>query len=257
MVVDGIRSWVRSSPGTHIWLLIIGITSLVVASASEGLEAFLLHRNSSNIHELNKHPLESLLISGFWIETPSSFALYAVLFELFHANVERWIGTLRWLCVVAVAHVAATLISQEILLHAIESHSAPRSMKHVVDIGVSYGLAGAVGVLTYRVPRPWRWLYLMGAVAFFAVPMLTGGTFTDIGHAIALGLGLACWSLTRGRPPWRWDAGRARRAALEAAGAARQVAGAARQAPRGARGTALSRRDAPGRPRSRPPRSRR
>lgn len=285
MVVDGIRSWVRSSPGTHIWLLIIGITSLVIASASEGLEAFLLHRNSSNIHELNKHPLESLLISGFWIETPSSFALYAVLFEVVHANVERWLGTLRWLCVVAVAHVAATLISQEILLHAIESHSAPRSMKHVVDIGVSYGLAGAVGVLTYRVPRPWRWLYLVGAVAFFAVPLLTGGTFTDIGHAIALGLGLACWSLARDRPPWRWDAGRARRAALEAAGAARQAAGAAREAAgaarqrtgaarqrtgatrqesgaarRGsgaARGTALSRKDAPGRPRSRPPRSRR
>nr|WP_229350707.1 rhomboid-like protein [Streptomyces sp. UNOB3_S3] len=264
VVVDGIRSWVRSSPGTHIWLLIIGITSLVIASASEGLEAFLLHRTSSNIHELNKHPLESLLISGFWIVSPSSFALYAVLFELFHANVERWLGTLRWLCVVAVAHVAATLISQQILLRAIESHSAPRSMKHVVDIGVSYGLAGAVGVLTYRVPRPWRWLYLVGAVAFFAVPLLTGGTFTDIGHAIALGLGLACWSLTRDRPPWRWDPGRARRAALEAAGtarqaaeAARQAAGTARQAAGAAKDAALSRRDAPGRPRSRPPRSRR
>ncbi len=202
VTVDGIRGWVRSSPGTHIWLLIIGITSLVIASASEGLESFLLHRSSSNIHELNRHPLQSLLISGFWIANPSSFLLYAALFELIHANVERWLGTLRWLATVAVAHVAATLISQEVLLMAIESHSAPRSMKHVVDIGVSYGLAGASGVLTYRVPRPWRWLYLVGAVLFFAVPLTTGGTFTDIGHAIALALGLACWPLTRGRPTW-------------------------------------------------------
>ncbi|MFI9239106.1 rhomboid-like protein [Streptomyces sp. NPDC053079] len=202
VTVDGIRGWVRSSPGTHIWLLIIGITSLVIASASEGLESFLLHRSSSNIHELNRHPLRSLLISGFWIANPSSFLLYAALFELIHANVERWLGTLRWLVTVAVAHVAATLISQEVLLMAIESHSAPRSMKHVVDIGVSYGLAGASGVLTYRVPRPWRWLYLVGAVLFFAVPLTTGGTFTDIGHAIALALGLACWPLTRGRPTW-------------------------------------------------------
>ncbi|MFI9204146.1 rhomboid-like protein [Streptomyces sp. NPDC053048] len=203
-----VRAWVRSTPGTHIWLLVIGITSLVIASASEGLEAFLLHRTSSNIHELDQHPLQSLLISGFWMVNPSSFLLYAVLFEVFHANVERWLGTARWLCVVAVAHIAATLISQEILLLAIESHSAPRSMKHVVDIGVSYGLAGSVGVLAYRVPRPWRWAYLAGAVLFFAVPLTTGGTYTDIGHAIALALGLALWPLTRGRPTWRRPTGR-------------------------------------------------
>ncbi|GHC36256.1 rhomboid-like protein [Streptomyces cinnamoneus] len=240
MTVDAIRlrtrSWVRSSPGTHIWLLIIGITSLVIASASEGLESFLLHRTSSNIHELNKHPMQSLLISGFWIADPSSFLLYAVLFELFHANVERWIGTLRWLATVAAAHIAATLISQEVLLLAIQSHSAPRSMKHVVDIGVSYGLAGSAGVLTYRVPRPWRWCYLAGTVLFFAVPLLTGGTYTDVGHAIALALGLACRPLTRGRP--EWDGRRARRAVPAA------VPEAVRRR--------LGGRDAPGRPRCRP-----
>ncbi|MEV4432094.1 rhomboid-like protein [Streptomyces sp. NPDC049555] len=227
----GIRTWIRTSPGTHIWLLIIGITSLVIASASEGLEAFLLHRTSSNIHELNKHPLQSLLISGFWIESPSSFLLYAALFEIVHANVERWIGSLRWLVTVAAAHIAATLISQEVLLLAIRSHSAPRSMKHVVDIGVSYGLAGAVGVLAYRVPRPWRWAYLVGAVAFFGVPLLTGGTFTDVGHAIALAIGLGCRPLTRGRPPWSWDG------------------------PTTAVRAVLSRTDAQGRGRSRPRRS--
>ncbi len=246
--IHGIRGWVRTSPGTHIWLLIIGITSLVVASASEGLETFLLHRTSSNIHELNKHPLQSLLISGFWIANPSSFALYAVLFEVVHANVERWIGTWRWLCTVAVAHVAATLISQEVLLLAIQSHSAPRSMKHVVDIGVSYGLAGAVGILTYRVPRPWRWLCLAGAVAFFAVPLLTGGTFTDVGHAIALGLGLALWPLTWGRPTWDWPPRRL---------PSRSFKRPPEQPPVPSPDRPVSRTGAPGRPRSRPPRSRR
>ncbi|MEU4209904.1 rhomboid-like protein [Streptomyces sp. NPDC026206] len=237
MTVDGIRSWVRSSPGTHIWLLIIGITSLVITAASEGLESFLLHRTSSNIHELHKHPLQSVLISGFWIADPSSFLLYVVLFELVHANVERWTGTLRWLVTVAVAHIAATLISQEVLLMSIQSHSAPRSMKHVVDIGVSYGLAGAAGILTYRVPRPWRWLYLAGAVLFFAVPLTAGGTYTDIGHAIALGLGLACWPLTRGRPTWNADVARIPVAVAVA------VPDAVRQRPAG--------RAVPGRPRCR------
>ncbi|WP_344963595.1 rhomboid-like protein [Streptomyces thioluteus] len=197
-----VRAWVRSSPGTHIWLLIIGVTSLVIAAASEGLETFLLHRTSSNIHELAEHPLQSLLISGFWIESPSSFLLYAALFELVHANVERWAGTLRWLFTVGVAHVAATLISQEVLLLAIEHHAAPRAMKHVVDIGVSYGLAAAAGLLSYRVPRPWRWGWLAGLVLFFATPMLTGATFTDVGHSVAVLVGLGCGPLVRGLPPW-------------------------------------------------------
>ncbi|WP_229322709.1 rhomboid-like protein [Streptomyces sp. UNOC14_S4] len=198
----------HSAPGTHIWLLIIGVTSLVIVAASQDLDNFLFHRNSSNIHQLNKHPLRSLLVSGFWIENPSSFLLYAVLFELVHANVERWIGTWRWLLTVAVGHVAATLVSQEIVLLSIEKHSLPHSMKHVVDIGVSYGLASAAGVLAYRVPLPWRWAYVVGLVLFFGVPLAAGGTFTDVGHAIALAIGFACWPLTWGRPTWRLPVGR-------------------------------------------------
>ncbi|MEU4731555.1 rhomboid-like protein [Streptomyces sp. NPDC023588] len=192
-----LRSWIRSSPGTHIWLLIIAVTSIVVVIAPDRVEHVLLHRNSSNIHQLDKYPVRALLSSAFWIENPASLALYAVLFELFHAPVERWLGTLRWLTIVATAHIVATLVSQKVLLMAIQDHRAPRSMTRVVDIGVSYGLAAAVGVLTYRLPGPWKWIYLTGAVAFFAGPLATGGTFTDLGHAIALAVGLLAWPLTR------------------------------------------------------------
>ncbi|MFE1825635.1 rhomboid-like protein [Streptomyces yangpuensis] len=192
-----LRSWIRSSPGTHIWLLIIAVTSIIVAIAPDQLDRVLLHRNSSNIHQLVQHPVRALISSAFWIANPASLALYAVLFEVFHAPVERWLGTLRWLVIVATAHVVATLISQKVLLTAIQDHRAPRSMTHVVDIGVSYGLAASIGVLTYRLPSPWRWLYLAGAVAFFGIPLATGGTFTDLGHAIALAVGLLSWPLTR------------------------------------------------------------
>ncbi|MET9695521.1 rhomboid-like protein [Streptomyces sp. NPDC006529] len=196
-----LRSWIRASPGTHAWLLIIAVTSVIVAVAPEGVDHFLFHRNSSNIQQLVKHPFQALVGSAFWIENPASLALYAVLFEVFHASVERWLGTLRWLAIVATAHVVATLISQQLVLTAIRDHRAPRSMAHVVDIGVSYGLAAAVGVLTYRLPNPWRWLYLAGAVAFFGLPLATGGTFTDAGHAIALSIGLLAWPLTRNPHP--------------------------------------------------------
>ncbi|MFE2282720.1 rhomboid-like protein [Streptomyces sp. NPDC059443] len=196
-----VRSWIRAAPGTHIWLLIIAVTSIVVVLVPDHLEHILLHRNSSNIHELARHPIRALLSSAFWIENPASLALYVLLFEIFHANVERWLGTLRWLLIVATGHITATLISQKVVLMAIRDNRAPRSMVHVVDIGVSYGLATAVGVLAYRLPSPWRWFYLAGSVAFFGLPLATGGTFTDLGHAIALSVGLLAWPLTRRAHP--------------------------------------------------------
>ncbi|MEU8773071.1 rhomboid-like protein [Streptomyces sp. NPDC048606] len=197
-----LRSWIRSSPGTHVWLLIIVVTGIVVAIAPDRVDHALFHRNSSNIHQLDQYPIRALIGSAFWIENPASLPLYALLFEVFHATVERWLGTLRWLLIVATAHVVATLASQKLLLMAIQDHRAPHSMTHVVDIGVSYGIAASVGVLTYRLPDPWRWLYLAGAVAFFGIPLLTGGTFTDFGHAVSLAVGLLAWPLTLHPQPY-------------------------------------------------------
>ncbi|MFG2718734.1 rhomboid-like protein [Streptomyces sp. NPDC048416] len=197
-----VRAWVRSTPGTHIWLLTIAVTSLVIQLSTREFERFLFHRNSSNIHELTKHPVQSLFTSAFWIENPSSLLLYLVLFEIVHGTVERWLGTLRWLCTVVVGHVVATLISQEYVLWSIQNQHLPRrlahAMSHVVDIGVSYGLAASAGILVYRLPRPWCWLYLAGVLGFFGIPLATGGTFTDLGHVTALFIGFACWPLTRG-----------------------------------------------------------
>ncbi|MET9953232.1 rhomboid-like protein [Streptomyces sp. NPDC006339] len=260
-----IRSWVRSSPGTHLWLAVIALTSLVVALSPDGLGHTLLHRHSSNLYELSRHPVRALLGSAFWIENPESLLFYAVLFEVFHAPVERWLGTLRWLAVVATAHIAATLISQTVVLEAIRDHDVPRSMAHVVDIGVSYGLAASAGVLTYRLARPhWRRLYLAAAVGFFTVPLVTTRTYTDLGHAISLVVGLAFRPLTRPRHGpntdenrW-WGRGarthtegvRERGGRFERAEANR----AGRPAPR--TDASRSRAGAPGRRRCRPPRSR-
>ncbi|SDK80417.1 rhomboid-like protein [Streptomyces indicus] len=194
-----VRSWVRSAPGTHVWLLIIFCTSLVIVFATDPYETYLLHRNSSNLVQLNERPVRALLLSAFWIENPSSLPLYVVLFELIHARVERALGTLRWLIVVATAHIAATLISQKAVLYRIQHHDAPRHLIHVVDIGVSYGLAASAGILTYLLPGRWKFAYAVAVIAFFAIPLAADATFTDLGHAIALTIGFAFWPLTRGR----------------------------------------------------------
>jgi hypothetical protein len=188
--------WVARSPGTHIWLLVLAVTSGVIAVVSPSVRAFLLHHNSTNLVQLRDHPVRVLIASALWVQSPSDFLIYAVLFELIHAPAERWLGSARWLLTVAVAHVGATLLSQQAVLLGIQHEQLPPAMAHTVDIGVSYSLAGVAGVLAYRVPRPWRWGYAALVTGFFGWSLVTSHTFTDLGHFTALLLGFGCYPLT-------------------------------------------------------------
>ena len=195
-----VREWVRRSPGTHLWLLALGVTSTVMSVVSPGTRSFILHLNSTNLVQLREHPLRALTVSALWLESPAALLVFVPLFELVHAPAERWLGTWRWLAAAAAAHVGATLVSQQAVLLGIRYEWLPESLTDTVDIGVSYGLAGVVGVLTYLVPRRWRWAYLTAALAGFGGALAYGRTFTDLGHFTSLLLGLACYGLTLGRP---------------------------------------------------------
>lgn len=192
---------VRSAPGTHIWLAILAVTSAIGAELPAHVESYLLHGVSTNLVELNEHPVRVLVASALWLDSPSDLVFYAVLFELVHATAERWLGTARWLLVVAAAHIGATLVSQTAVYFDIRDDRLPGSVAYTVDIGVSYGIAGVVGILAYRVPWPWRCGYLAGVLAYFGYPVLHDGTFTDLGHLSALLIGLCAAVLTpRERP---------------------------------------------------------
>jgi hypothetical protein len=197
---DRTRAWIRSAPGTHIWLGIVAVTSVIAAASPPNIRSSLLHGVSTNLVELRHHPIRVLIASAFWIESPSGFACYALLFEAVHATAERRLGMARWLLVVALSHIGATLVSQKAVRLGIHAQRLPHSLAYTVDIGVSYGLAGVVGVLTYAVPRPWRWGYLLGVLAYFICPVVDNGTFTDLGHLTAVLIGLCCYALVpRGR----------------------------------------------------------
>jgi hypothetical protein len=76
---------------------------------------------------------------------------------------------------------------------------APHSAVNTLDIGVSYALAGVVGVLTYRIAAPWRYVYLLVVLVVFGLPLAQGRTFTELGHFVSVLIGLACHPLTKGR----------------------------------------------------------
>ncbi|MCX4747184.1 hypothetical protein OG455_16940 [Kitasatospora sp. NBC_01287] len=202
-LLRGYGSYIRSAPGTHIWLLILFATTIALRHVSPHLEHRILERRSTNLHYLAVSPVRVLISSAFYIAGGGWF-FYFVLYNVFHVPAERWLGTLRWLLVVAIAHVGATYLSEGVLYWAIEHGHAPERARYTLDYGVSYALAGVEAVLVYLITRPWRYLYLAGLLLFYGTALLRSRDFTSVGHFSAVLLGLACYPLTRARPA-SWD----------------------------------------------------
>ncbi|WP_051944865.1 rhomboid-like protein [Streptacidiphilus rugosus] len=212
-------SYVRAAPGTYLWLLVLGLNTIALTQMSPRYRHWYLRTHSTNLAGLSHHPVKVLVSSAFWTQTPSFF-FWFLMFNLFLVPAERWLGTLRWLLVVVLAHVGATLISEGTVRLLIDAHMLPRREEFVVDIGVSYGLSGGVGVLVWALARPWRWWYLGAATAFYGVLLGVSTNFTNLGHLCAYLIGVACYPLTRRRPGGSWTPdllrrtfGRARRSA--------------------------------------------
>ncbi|MFJ8199860.1 rhomboid-like protein [Streptomyces sp. NPDC096152] len=193
-----VARYVRSAPGTYVWLLILFVTTVALHHMPPEFEDQFLRQRSTNIRELSNNPVRVLVASAMWIDS-GHWLPYAALYTVFHAQAERWLGTLRWLLVCVAAHALATLISEGALLWAVRGGVAPVGAVNTLDVGVSYALAGVMGVLTYRIATPWRYLYAAVVLAGYGVPLLTGRTFTDLGHVTAVLLGLGCHPLVKGR----------------------------------------------------------
>jgi len=215
----GAAAWrfVRAAPGTCVYLLILGANTFALVQMSPRFRKYFLFSHRTNLIELRHHPIKVLISSAFWTATPS-FAYWLPLFLLFHVPVERWLGTLRWLAVVAIAHILATLVSEGTVAVMISMGRLPLSTRHTIDIGVSYGLSGSVGVLTWFFARPLRWWYLGATTAFFALLFTVAWDFTNLGHLTAFLLGVACYPVTRDVPGGNWRPHRRSRARSDADG---------------------------------------
>ena len=198
----GLAVWhfVSSAPFTYGWLLVLLITTVVQLQLTKREYHAVVLDSSTNIHHLVKDPLEVLIYSLLWIDG-RYWAPYLVLFTLFLAPAEHWLGHLRWLTVGLTAHVVATYISEGLLKLAIDYHQAPHKLVHAADIGVSYFLVGVMGVLTYHIASPWRWGYLAILILIFGFPLtridLNDLNFTAIGHFSSILIGLCFYPMAR------------------------------------------------------------
>ncbi len=194
--------FVANAPLTYVWLTVLLVTTIIAHTLTKRqLHTVIVHA-STNIHDLLREPLEVLFTSLLWIDG-RYWAPYLLLFTLFLAPAEHWLGQLRWLIVGLTTHILATYISEGMLALAIRMHipmhTAPGKLVHAEDIGVSYFLVGVIAVLAYRIAMPWRWGYLAILITIFVVMLIINLNFTAIGHFSAIFVGLCFYPITRGR----------------------------------------------------------
>ncbi|ACU70766.1 conserved hypothetical protein [Catenulispora acidiphila DSM 44928] len=185
--------YVRDAPGTYLWLVALFGVSRYVRRLPAERATKLLEANSTNLARLRQAPLK-VMVTSLFFTTGTSWLFYAVTYSVFHAPAEHWLGTWRWLVVLGLAHVGATLLSEGWVAREIRAGRLPRSERMAADYGVSYAQAGAAAVLTYRIPEPWRLLYLAALIAFYGYGWVKNRRdFTAIGHVCAVAIGLACF----------------------------------------------------------------
>jgi hypothetical protein len=190
--------FVSSAPLTYVWLTVLLVTTYIQRHLSRRELHTVLVRGSTNLYHLARDPLEVLFTSLVWIDG-RYWVPYLVLFTLFLAPAERWLGQLRWLTVGLTAHILATYISEGILYLEIRHHLEPAKLVHARDIGVSYFMVGIIAVLSYHIAPPWRWGYLAILFTVFTVPLVLHPNFTAIGHFASILIGLCFYPMAKGR----------------------------------------------------------
>ncbi|NUU22626.1 MAG: hypothetical protein HOV68_14095 [Streptomycetaceae bacterium] len=195
------HDWVASAPGTYIWLLALYATTFVAMRLPADDRTAFLKRRSTNLAHLHDDPLRVLLSSALWTQG-EHLIKFTVIFTVVFAVAERWMGTWRWLAVVALGHVGATYASQSLVLAGIRTGAVSERLRHAVDVGPSYALMAIAGVLFHGIAGPWRWLYLAVLGGYVGVPAYAAHDFTAAGHVAAVLIGLACGQLVRDLPRW-------------------------------------------------------
>lgn len=192
-----VLAYLRRSPGTFAYLTVLTVTTWVLLGLSDQVTNLLLREHSTSLQQLRINPVKVLVRSAFWAPGYELLA-WVVLFAFVLAPAEHWLGTRRWAIIFASGHFLATIGSATALWFAIRYDWAAKELQGTIDVGVSYGLAAVAAVFTFRLPSRWRWPWATTILGTALVALFIGQTFTDVGHLIAVGVGFACYPLTRG-----------------------------------------------------------
>ena len=187
-------TYARAAPGTLIYLFTLLVTQLTLSTVDDHLGQRLLISESTNLANMARVPVQVLIGSAFWLDT-SPVVTYGALAALLLVMVplEHWLGTARWLVAVLTGHIGATLLTLVATTCLLRHGLLSPAVAHASDVGVSYALLTAVGLLLHRLPRTGYRLgaALLGAAGLGLVLVLDQ-EIADLGHLLSflIGFGL-------------------------------------------------------------------
>ena len=172
------------------YAIVVLVVQLVLAVLPSQIHDRVVLDSSTNLANLHQYPPLVLGASAFVVDSPWDLWLLPLLVAAYGA-VQRWLGRTATLIMGVLSHVGATVFVATMLTARISRGEASLTVATSADVGVSYGIAGLLGLLAARVPRRWRYAYLGVISATLVAALLASRTFTNLGHLTAWALGLA------------------------------------------------------------------
>jgi multisubunit Na+/H+ antiporter MnhF subunit len=191
---------------SRVWMTLGYAATLVAVSVALVVLGPRVHDRvvglaSTNLHNLARGHLGTLFGSAFVTDAgPMYFWLPGLVCLLALAELIWHRGRLA--LVFVTGHIGATLLVAIGLTAAIELRWLPLSISRASDVGVSYGAVAVVGALTAAVPRRWKPAWLGWWVPVAIAAAVLSDDFTDVGHTIALALGLLVSTRLAGPAQW-------------------------------------------------------
>jgi hypothetical protein len=163
----------------------------------------IISHASTNLHNLSRGHLGTLFVSAFVIDAGPIYVWLPGLVCLLAVAELLWRSG-RLVVAFAAGHVGATLLVAVGLTAAVELGWMSSDVTRATDVGMSYGASAVLGALTAAIPRRWRPAWTGWWIGVAVAVVAIGMDFTDVGHAVALLLGMVV--ATRFGQPARWTA---------------------------------------------------
>jgi hypothetical protein len=190
---------------TVAYAVIVTSVTIVLYALGPQVQDRVIRHVSTNLHNLSHGHFGTLVGSAFVVDAgPIYVWLPGLVCLLAIAELTYRSGLL--VVAFATGHIGATLLVAAGLTTAVELGWLPISVSRATDVGMSYGAAAVLGSLTAAIPARWRPAWIGWFIAVGMAVVAVGRDFTDVGHAVALALGMLI--ATRFRRPERWTSAR-------------------------------------------------
>jgi hypothetical protein len=183
---------------TVAYAVIVTCVTVALYALGPQVQDRVIGHVSTNLHNLSRGHFGTLLDSAFVIDAGPIYVWLPGLVCLLALAELMW-GSVRLMVAFAVGHIGATLLVAAGLTAAVELSWMPVSVSRATDVGMSYGATAVLGLLTTALPRRWRPAWIGWLLAAGVGVVAVGRDFTDVGHAVALALGMLV-STRFGRP---------------------------------------------------------